>query len=57
MSVGNQEQLAVGVDSEETQELVDPASYKISDSRGLGLRHGLAPREDLTAAVKRYPAS
>ena len=57
MSVGNQEQLAVGVDSEETQELVDPASYKISDSRGLGLRHGLAPRVGYTAAVSRYPAS
>lgn len=55
VSIGNQEQLAVGVDGEETQEVFLPASYKISDGLGLGLRYRLAPAVDLRAAVKRYP--
>lgn len=36
MSVGKQEQLAVGVDGEETQEVVKARSYK--ESHRLGLR-------------------
>lgn len=55
VSVGNQEQLAVGVDGEETQEVLNPAPYKISDRLGLGLRQGLGPAVDLSAAVRRHP--
>lgn len=55
VSIGNQEQLAVGVDGEETQEVLNPASYKISDRLGLGLRQTLAPAVGLVAAVKRNP--
>lgn len=46
MSKRNQEQLAVGVDGEETQEVVLPASYKISYGLGLRLRHRFAPAVD-----------
>lgn len=52
MSIGNQEQLAVGVNGEETQEIVLSASYKISDGLGLGLRHMLAPAVGFVAAVR-----
>lgn len=55
VSIGNQEQLAVGVDGEETQEVLNPASYKISDRLGLGLRQTLAPAVGLGAAVERDP--
>lgn len=55
VSVGDQEQLAVGVDGEETQEVLDPAPYKVSDRLGLGLRQGLGPAVDFGAAVRRHP--
>lgn len=55
VSVGNQEQLAVGVDGEETQEVLSPAPYKVSDRLGLGLRQGLGPAVDFGAAVRRHP--
>lgn len=54
VSVGNQEQLPVGVDGEETQEVVLPASHKVSDGLGLGLRHRFAPTVDFGAAVVRH---
>lgn len=54
VSIGNQEQLAVGVDGEETQEVVDPAAYKISDRLRLGLRQRLRPAVDVGAAVRRH---
>lgn len=47
MAIGNQEQLAVGVDGEEAQEAVLSASQKVSYSVGLRLRHGFASREGL----------
>lgn len=47
VSIGNQEQLAVGVDGEETQEVFLPTSYKISDCLGLGLRHRFSPAVDV----------
>lgn len=51
VSIGNQEQLAVGVDGEETQELIDPAAYKISDGLGLGLGQSSCPTVGVVAAV------
>lgn len=54
MSIGKQEQLAVGVDGEETQEVLDAASYKVSHRLGLWLRQGFAPAVGIRAAVKRY---
>lgn len=54
MSIGKQEQLAVGVDGEETQEVLNPASYKICHGLGLGLRHGLGTAVNVGAAVKRH---
>lgn len=54
MSIGKQEQLAVGVDGEETQEVLDAASYKVSHRLGLGLRHSFAPAVDVRGAVIRY---
>lgn len=36
VSVGNEEQLAVGVDGEETQEVFLSASHKVSYGLGLG---------------------
>lgn len=47
VSVGNQKQLAVGVDGEETQEVFLTTSYKISDSLGLRLRHRSGPAVDV----------
>lgn len=44
VSVGNQEHLAIGVDAEETQEAILSASYKVSYSPGLELRHSFASR-------------
>lgn len=44
--VGNQEQLAIGMDGEEAQELVLPAPYKIGDGLGLGLGHRPGPTVD-----------
>lgn len=54
MSVGKQEQLAVGVNGEETQEVLEPGSYKESHRLGLGLRQRLGPTVGLIAAVSRY---
>lgn len=54
MSVGKQEQLAVGVNGEETQEVLEAGSYKESHRLGLGLRHRLGPTVGLIAAVSRY---
>lgn len=55
MSVGNQEQLAVGVDGEETQEVLDSASYKVCHGLGLGLRHGLGTTVGVGTAVRWHP--
>lgn len=55
ISIGNQQQLAVGVDGEETQEVFLPGSHEIGDGLGLGLGRGLAPAVDVGAAVKRHP--
>lgn len=55
VSIWNQEQLAVGVDGEETQEVILEFSYKVSYGLGLGLRHRFAPTVDLGAAVIWYP--
>lgn len=52
MSIGKQEQLAVGVDGEETQEFINLASYKICHGLGLGLGHRLGTTVDVGAAVK-----
>lgn len=54
VSVGNQEQLAVGVDGEETQEVFLSASNKVSYGLGLGLRDGASPWVDVGAAVGRH---
>lgn len=55
MSKGKQEQLAVGVNGEETQEVLNSASYKIRHSLGLRLRHGLGPTIGVGTAVRRHP--
>lgn len=52
MSVGKQEQLAVGVDGEETQEVLNSASNKICHGLGLGLRHGLGTTIGAGTAVR-----
>lgn len=57
MSIGEQEQLAVGVDGEETQEVLNPASYKVCHGLGLGLRQGLGTAVDVGAAVRWHPDS
>lgn len=51
MPIGEQEQLTVGVDGEETQEVLNPASYKVCHGLGLGLRHRLGAAVDFGAAV------
>lgn len=51
MSVGKQEQLAVGVNGEETQEVLEAGTYKESHRLGLGLRYRLGPTVDFCAAV------
>lgn len=51
MSIGKKEQLAVGVDGEETQEVLNPASYKICHGLGLGLGRRLGTAVDVGAAV------
>lgn len=55
VSIGNQDQLAVGVDGEETQEDVLSASYKVSYSLGLRLRCWFGSRVGVWATVKWYP--
>lgn len=47
VSIGNQDQLAVGVDGEETKEDVLSASHKVSYSLGLRLRCRLGSRVDV----------
>lgn len=54
VSIGNQEQLAIGVDGEETQEVILPLPYEVGDGLGFGLGRGFAPRVNVWAAVERY---
>lgn len=51
MSIGKQEQLAVGVDGEETQEVLNPASHKICHGLCLGLGHRLGSTVGVGAAI------
>lgn len=43
VTIGNQEQLAVGVDGEETQKVILPTSDEFSHSLSLGLRCRTGP--------------
>lgn len=47
VSIGNEEQLAVGVDGEKTQEVVLSAPHEVSHGLGLRLGHGFGPTVDV----------
>lgn len=52
VSIGNQQQLAIGVDREETQDVVLSTSYKVGNGLRLRLRHRLGPAIDVRRAVE-----